>query len=149
VRRLGHLEHLLPHRTRLADRPDHDCVGDERGETTDEVGVARAEPRHHTRRVTQQGRGLARLGPELALEAKRVERDRPVHDAERREKLADPGLGGKQQGLEWVPVLQESERRDGEQNVAERSRMDGERQGERSARAASWSRPFVASAVPE
>jgi len=46
-------------------------------------------------------------------------------------------------------VLQESERRDGEQNVAERSRMDGERQGERSARAASWSRPFVASAVPE
>src|SRR5207245_9560650 len=73
----------------------------------------------------------------------------PVHDAERREKLADPGLGGEQQGLEWVPVLQESERRDGEQNVAERSRMDGERQGERSARAASWSRPFVASAVPE
>ncbi len=94
-------------------------------------------------------RGVARRGPEQAVEAERVERDRPVDDAERREKLADPGLGGEEQGLGGILVLDEPERRDREQNVAERARMDDERQGERSARAASCNRPFVASAVPE
>jgi hypothetical protein len=45
-------------------------------------------------------------------------------------------------------VLERAERRDGEQDVAQRPGMNDERQGRRSASAASWSRPLVASAVP-
>jgi hypothetical protein len=91
---------------------------------------------------------VARLGPEQAVEAERLERDRSVHDAERREEVADSGLGGDDQRLARVPVLQEPEGRDREQDVAQRAGMDGECQGERRARAASCRRPFVASAVP-
>ena len=52
---------MLPDRALPADRRDHDRVRNERGETTDEVGVARAEPRHHPRRAAKHGRGVVRL----------------------------------------------------------------------------------------
>ncbi len=100
------------------------------------------------RRRTKSGAGVARLGPEQAGEVERLERERSVHDSERGEEPADPGLGGEDQRLTGVSVPQGPESRDREQNVAQRAGMDGERQGERRAKAASCRRPFVASAVP-
>ena len=138
---------MLPDRPAAADRRGHDRVGDERAEAADEVGVARAEPRHHARRLAKQGRGGARLGPEEAVEAERLEREGSIHDAERRKEVADPGLRGERQRLARAPGLEGAEGRDREQDVAQRAGMDGERQGERRARAASCTRPFVASAV--
>lgn len=132
----------------MADRRYHDHVGDERAQAADEVGVARAEPGHHTRRLANQGGGVARLGPEQAIEVERLERERSVDDSERGEEPPDPGLGGEDQRLTGVPVPQGPESRDREQDVAQRTGMDGERQGERRAKAAACRRPFVASAVP-
>jgi hypothetical protein len=46
-------------------------------------------------------------------------------------------------------AAQDAERRDREQHVSQRARMNREGQGRSSATAASWRRPFVASAELE
>ena len=52
------------------------------------------------------------------VEVKRLERDRPVHQTERPEQLADPRLGGEHERAVRPALLEDAECRDGEQDVA-------------------------------
>jgi hypothetical protein len=78
----------------------------------------------------------------------RVEVDGPIDDPERGEETADPRLRRECQPLVGPAPSRRAERRDRQEDVAQRAGMDDERQRRSSASAASWRRPFVASAVP-
>ena len=121
----------------------------ERRESRDEPSVVRAEPADEAPRAPNLGGDVVRLARQQRIEPERLERERPVRDAERREEAAEARLAREGERLVGARRLQGAERRDGEQDVAERAGMDRERQGRSSARAASCRRPFVASAVPE
>jgi hypothetical protein len=103
--------------------------------------------------------GRAPLGPfALALDAiglleergepERVEVDESIDDLERGEEAADPGLGRNRKRLVGPAPSRRAERRDRQQDIAQRAGMDDEGQRRSNASAASWRRPFVASAVP-
>jgi hypothetical protein len=81
-------------------------------------------------------------------ETERVEVDGTVDDTERGEETADPRLSGQREPLVGPAPPGCAERRDRQQDVAQRPGMDDEGQRRSSASAASWRRPFVASAVP-
>lgn len=91
--------------------------------------------------------GVGRL-LEQRGETKRVEVDGAVDDTERGEETADPRLSGQREPLVGPAPPSCAERRDRQQDVAQRPGMDDEGQRRSSASAASWRRPFVASAVP-
>jgi hypothetical protein len=81
-------------------------------------------------------------------EPERVEVDGPIDDSERGEETTDPRLSSQRETLGGPASPGRAERRDRQQDVAERPGMDDEGQRRSSASAASWRRPFVASAVP-
>ena len=146
--------HLLI--VRAHGRGDHG-VGYERLDPPGEVGLPGAKPRHQVAGLAKVGR--APLGPcALALDAiglleergepERVEVDESIDDLERSEEAADPGLGRNHKGFVWPAPSRRAERRDRQQDIAQRAGMDDEGQRRSNASAASWRRPFVASAVP-
>jgi hypothetical protein len=78
----------------------------------------------------------------------RVEVHGAIDDTQRGEETPDLRLSGQRQPLVGPASPDRAERRDRQQNIAERPGMDDEGQRRSSASAASWRRPFVASAVP-
>ena len=148
---------MPPHLPACADRRGDHRVGRERRYPSDEVRLARAEPRHQVPGFAKIGgapRGpfaLAADGVRLLEqrgETERVEVDGAVDNTKRGEETADPRLSGQRQPLVGPAPPGCAERRDRQQDVAERPGMDDEGQRRSSASAASWRRPFVASAVP-
>jgi hypothetical protein len=119
--------------------------------------VARADPRDHVRGPTELVRasrrpfalGAARLGLEQRVEAERLEVHGAIHDAQGFEQPADPRLRRDGQYVPRPLLPENAERRNRQKHVPQRPRMDDERQGRSSASAASWRRPFVASAELE
>jgi hypothetical protein len=79
----------------------------------------------------------------------RVEVDGPIDDSERGQETANPRLRRESQRLAGPAQSRCAERRDRQEDVAQRAWMNDEGQRRSSASAASWRRPFVASAVPE
>ena len=147
---------MPPHLTG-PDGRRHQRTRYERREPRDEARLPRAEPRHHLACIAKLGgapRGPFPLAAETVRlleqrgEPERVEVDAPIDDAERGEETADPGLRGEHQLGAGPAPSGRAERRDREQDVTQRTRMDDEGQRRSSASAASWRRPFVASAVP-
>lgn len=119
--------------------------------------LARAEPRHQVPGFAKIGgapRGPFALASDVGRlleqrgETERVEVDGAVDDTERGEQTADPRLSGQREPLVGPAPPGCAERRDRQQDVAQRPGMDDEGQRRSSASAASWRRPFVASAVP-
>jgi hypothetical protein len=137
-------------------RRDHRS-GYEGPEPPDEVRLARAEPRHDLAgraKVARAPRGPFGFAVDTARlleqpgEPERIEVDGAIDDSERGEEAADPGLRRERQRFVAPASSRRAERRDRQEDVAQRARMDDERQRRSSASAASWRRPFVASAVP-
>jgi len=104
--------------------------------------------------------GRARLGPyglvtemvrllEQRGQPERVKVDGPIDDTERGQETADPRLRRERQCVVGPAPPRRAERRDRQEDIAQRAGMDDEGQRRSSASAASWRRPFVASAVPE
>jgi hypothetical protein len=150
-------QEMPPHRSTVgADRRGDHRSGDEGGEPPGEARLARTEPRHQMSGLTKIGGapggplGLAAESVLLEQRGKpeRVEVDGPIDDPERGEETADPRLRRERQPLAGPPPSRRAERRNRQEDVAQRARMDDERQRRSSASAASWRRPFVASAVP-
>ena len=146
--------HLLA--VRANGRSDH-RFGYERRDPPREVGLAGAKPRHQMAGLAKVGcapPGPFALAPdgvglfEEGGEPERVEVDRSIDDPERGEEAADPGLGRERKRFVGPAPSRRAKRRDGQQDVAQRARMEDEGQRRSSASAASWRRPFVASAVP-
>jgi hypothetical protein len=146
---------MAPHRRRAADRRRNDRPGRERGQAADEARIARADPRDDPPRLPQVfGATLrpATSGVRLALvvageedvEAERIEVDPTVYHAERRQQAADARLRAEDERLAGPAPPERAQRRNRQQDVAERAGMDGERQGRKRDSTVSWSRPFVA-----
>jgi len=151
-------QEMPPHLSTVgADRRGDHRSGYEGREPPGEAELAGAEPRHQMSGLTKIGR--AAYGPlgltagtvrllEQRGEPERVEVDGPIDDPERGEETADPRLRRECQPLVGPAPARRAERRNRQEDVAERAGMDDERQRRSSASAASWRRPFVASAVP-
>lgn len=148
---------MPPHLSAGADRRRDHRFGHERREPSGEVRLAGAEPRHHVAGLAKIGgapRGPFAFAADVVRlleqrgEPERVEVDRAIDDPECGEETADPGLSGKRQPFVGPASPDRAERRDREQDIAKRPGMDDEGQRRSSASAASWRRPFVASAVP-
>jgi hypothetical protein len=101
------------------------------------VALAGAEPRHQMARLAKIGR--APRGPfalaahwvgllEERGEPERVEVDGSIDNPERGEEAADPGLSRERQRLVEPAPSRRAERRDGQQDVAQRAGMDDEGQ---------------------
>ena len=104
--------------------------------------------------------GRAPLGPfgvaadmvgllEQRGQPERVEVRGPIDDTKRGQETAHPRLRRESQRVVGPAPSRRAERRDRQEDVAQRAGMDDEGQRRSSASAASWRRPFVASAVPE
>ena len=156
--RADRAQQMAPHLliVRAHRRGDHG-FGYERPDPPGEVGLTGAKPRHQVAALTKVGR--APLGPfALTLDAiglleergepERVEVDESIDDVERGEEAADPGLGRNRKRFVGPAPSRRAERRDRQQDIAQRAGMDDEGQRRSNASAASWRRPFVASAVP-
>ena len=94
------------------------------------------------------GVDAGRFDLEERREPERLEVAGSIHDTERAQEIADPRLRRENERVVRPALLQGAERWDRQEDVAQRSGMDDECQGRRRASAASWRRPFVASAVP-
>src|SRR4029450_5806969 len=86
---------------------------------------------------------------EQRVEPETLEVERSVDDAQDLEEAADPRLRRDGERIVRSLAPQDAERGNGQEYVAQRAGMDRERQGRSSANAASWRRPFVASAELE
>ena len=153
------MQQVLPHHPSVGiNRRGDDRTGRERREPADESRLARADPGDHATGATQVRRAPRRPPPlgvdaggfdlEERREPERLEVAGSIHDTERAQELADPWLRRENERVVRPALLQGAERGDRQEDVAQRSGMDDERQGRRRASAASWRRPFVASAVP-
>jgi hypothetical protein len=148
---------VLPHRTIAGHRGRDDRSRKERREPSHESRLARAYPRHDPRGSPQivraAGRPFAlRAGRdrrEQRVEPETLEVERSVDDAQDLEEAADPRLRRDDERIMRSLAPQDAQRGNGQEDVAQRAGMDRERQGRSSASAASWRRPFVASAELE
>jgi hypothetical protein len=148
---------VLPHRTIAGHRGRDDRSRNERREPSHESRLARAHPRHDPRGSPQIVRAAGgpfalragRHGREQRVEPETLEVERSVDDAQDLEEAADPRLRRDGERIVRSLAPQDAERGNGQEYVAQRAGMDRERQGRSSANAASWRRPFVASAELE
>ena len=83
------------------------------------------------------------------VESEPFEIDRAIGHAQDLEETTEPRLRREDERVARRLATQDAERRDREQYVSQRARMNREGQGRSSATAASWRRPFVASAELE
>ena len=154
--RADRLEQMLPDRPVDADRWGDDGAGDQRRELLDKVRLARTDPGDHAcgpaQILTAPRRPTALRAHATPFEQRGepegFEVGGPIHDAERGQEPGDPRLRREHEWVVSPATFQGAERRDRQEDVAQRSGVDDERQGRRSASAASCRRPFVASAVP-
>ena len=148
---------MLPHRTAGAHRWGDDRSGNEHGQPSHESRLARADPRHHTRASPQIFRAplgpfslrAVGLGREQRVEPQELEVERSIDDPERFEEPADLRLRRDDQGVTRPLVPESAQGRNRQEHIAQSPGMDREGQGRSNASAASWRRPFVASAELE
>lgn len=147
---------MSPDRAMAANGRRNERARHEAGQSPGEIRVAGAEPGDHACGPTQFLSASRRPGaigfdgmvPEEGVEAEAVECDTPIDDSERRQELPDSWLGRERQPRVGPPLPDGAQRRNRQEDVTERSGMKYESQGRRRSSAASWRRPFVASAVP-
>ena len=135
----------------------HDGARHELEEPLRESRLARADPRDHARGPSQILRTARRPFPvppvrvilKEGIEPERLEVDRATDNTQAFEEPTDPRLRRCDQRVTRPGVPQDAKRRDRQEHVAQSAGMNRECQGRSSATAASWRRPFVASAELE
>src|SRR2546428_51298 len=139
--------------TRPANRPESDATASASagpsGAATASRGSAAATPPTAPEKPAAANTRPRRLDLEQRVEPERLEVDGTIHDAERHEKSPDPRLSREDQSVLRPAPPGGAEGGNRQEHVTQRSGMGDERQGRRSASAASWRRPFVASAELE
>jgi len=151
------LHEVLPDQTPGDHGRLHDGARHEPEEPLHESRLARADPRDHVRgppQILRTARRPFHVPPvrvilKEGIEPERLEVDRAIDNTEDFEEPADPGLRRRDQRVTRPGVPQDAKRRDRQEHVAQGAGMNRECQGRSSATAASWRRPFVASAELE